>query len=202
MEEKKVNRLINLLVVALCLFTLVVSVRSCTHALQPPAYMHKVNAKRTDPGLWHKNGIIVWETPIRIHVKPDPLRKMIVKDVLHGIYFWNKVVGCELFTLVLDHPSEVTVEMSLRAPKEHNWVASATPFHGEKPRYEVKIYELRVSDGLYRATVMAHELGHVLGLRDLDENPRDLMFWATSAGVNLDDSIPNYLNNLYCKESS
>ena len=167
---------------------------------------HKLYLTKAPDGsnLWHERGIILWEQlPIRVFNKiPEAY---IEEDTSKAVLFWNKTIGCEIFSRSTNVDSEVII--SFNAPVEgKNWAASShntvrRPKKGEKYwGNNIYVHYILPDDQKLRKNMMVHELGHVLGLKDLYslEDKNSIMYWKLEQGMDVDARTVMTLRVLYC----
>lgn len=101
-------------------------------------------------------------SPIATHLDPArvPLIVSSASDVLwagYAIDSWNQAAGCTVFRRGTD--GNVRIELS---GLEHSGIAGGTYRRGDS--YEILVYRPAQGDAIASYLVIAHELGHVLGL--------------------------------------
>lgn len=154
--------------------------------------------------LWHSEGIILWaQLPVRVFNKiPEAY---IEEDTSKAVLFWNETIGCEIFSRSTNIDSEVII--SFRAPFEgKNWAASSRnavrrPKKGEKYwGNDIYVHHILPDDHKLSKNMMSHELGHVLGLKDLHslEDKNSIMYWRLGNSMNVDARTVVTLRGLYC----
>lgn len=195
-----INRAPGYALLLLIVFTMGVSIKGCTHHPKV-GWQTLVDPTETDQSLWHEEGIIEWpNTPILVRVEPtDLMYPLILSSTEVGVVFWNLAVGCTIFE-VTPRVGDVQVSMQPRPKTRSSWIASATPFYVGRPLYKIDVYELRLNDREFNNRVMAHELGHVLGMRDLHEGVDQIMYQFMRGGGLADPEVVKYLNKMYCKD--
>lgn len=151
----------------------------------------------TPPGGWVEKGKPNYRRkPINIRVT-DLMWQNKSFEILEAVGFWNKELGCEVFRVVHAHqvPHDLVILWKETSPF-FKYRLAATKFYRLKKGAITHIY---IHKFQWFRTVMAHELGHSLGLAH-NEDPKDLMYAYTSSNeYQVDSRTINVLRTVYCE---
>lgn len=193
-----IERISALALVLLGVFTVFCAVQSCTPKGQtlkfasPPAENHN----------WQKKFVAWPHIPIRIRVEKGPMQPALLRDASLSADAWNRVIGCTVLELSTDVDAEIVVSLEPK-PNDREWAGSAKfvrrTFLGYKYwGSNIYIYKIYYNNDLYRYNLMAHELGHALGLDDIKDSESLVMHWEISSGNRVNKEVVRLLNKLYC----
>lgn len=192
------NKLTIASLIFLGFFTVFCSANSCggtkTH------YAKFVNPP-SDSKIWAEDFVVWPDLPIRVKAN-GTMKPILTEDARRAADFWNSAIGCKVFEVSTHPDSEVQINITPR-PEDTNWAAS----HIHKPRKRsngffwgsnVNVHVLYIEDTELRTQIMAHELGHALGLDDLVKNSGLLMYWKAGDGMKVHLEALSTLKEIYC----
>lgn len=194
------ERFLTVSLICMGLFTFIGYGMSCNHS----ANLERTYPKMTNKDLWLEEGIVGWpELPVRVSVS-GMMSEALADDVRSASEMWNLRIGCEIFTFSEDPDADITVSMEPK-PKDKDWIASFRYVgrgHGDVRKWggKISVYRLDMFRLILRKHVMAHELGHALGLRDLydDHDKGNVMHGKADSGEFVDPTAAIFLRQLYC----
>ena len=195
-----IDRFFAILMTLVVCVTFVSSISNCS-SITPQ------RTKFVNSSLWHVQAHEWGNLPVKVKVHDFPLKKHLEETTQNGIDFWNKTIGCTVLRMAKeDEVAEIDVFMSTHTKQSMKlkWVASAKMVTKSYQVWEglssrIDVYNLFM-DKTLQSNIMAHELGHSLGLNDLydKEDQPNIMYGRSGMGTGVDERAVRLLRRMYC----
>lgn len=196
-----INKLTVIVFIFLGFVAVFCNVQSCAHN---KTQILKFVKPPSEAKIWQKN-FVEWENlPVKVRVHGD-MWQMVASDTARSIDAWNVAIGCTVLKLSWSEAAEIVVSMTPQ-PEGETWAGSAkfvprTDKKGDKYwGSNIFVYVLYLNDRAARDNLMSHEIGHALGLDDLEKGKHQLMYKNISDGMHVDKEALSALNHIYCDE--
>jgi hypothetical protein len=196
---KKKIKLLTVVLVMLCGVTLGSSLQCCWQSkAQTLKFVNPPNAEKD----WQQQFVKWPNIPVRVRVEGDAWL-LIAADTHRGVEFWNTAIGCTVLETSFQEDAEIVVSFTPQ-PEDTMFAGTAQYQHRRNKKWgmywgsDIRIHTLFFRSSALRDNIMAHELGHALGLDDQDARPSDLMYGKVSDGMYVSKEVLETLNRLYC----